>query len=130
MKKNRLINSDISFIISKMGHTDTLIIADCGLPIPKDVKRIDIAIERNIPSFLSVLEVILTELVVEKITLAKEIKQENSSILEQIKSRIPINPHFISHEKLKEESKKSIAIIRTGEASPYANIILHSGVKF
>ncbi|PIW12307.1 MAG: D-ribose pyranase, partial [Candidatus Infernicultor aquiphilus] len=45
-----------------------------------------------------------------------------SSIIEEVK--------FISHEELKELSKQARAIIRTGECSPYANIILISGVIF
>lgn len=42
MKKSVLINSEISSIISKMGHTDMLTICDSGLPIPKNVERIDL----------------------------------------------------------------------------------------
>lgn len=131
MKKTRLLNSLISEVISKMGHTDMLAIGDCGLPIPKDVLRIDLAIERGNPTFTEVLDVVLDELVVEKITLANEIKQNNPKILSEVSNKLNgVKCDFVSHEDFKNITKSCVAVIRTGEASPYANIILHSGVKF
>ena len=43
MKKTKMINSELSYTISKMGHTDSLTLGDCCLPIPDEVKRIDLA---------------------------------------------------------------------------------------
>jgi D-ribose pyranase len=112
-----------------MGHRDMLIIADAGLPVPKEVERIDLALKCGIPSFMEVLRAVLSELEVEETYVAKEIKEKNSQTLNLISSLIG-EVKFITHEELKELSKQARAIIRTGECSPYANIILISGVTF
>lgn len=131
MKKTRLLHSEISYIISRMGHTDTLVIGDCGLPIPEGVQRIDLALQRGLPSFEQVLQAVLSELEVEHYTLATEIKTENPQILNRIQQEMGLLPsEYVSHEELKQKMKTAKAVIRTGEASPYANIILESGVKF
>ena len=74
MKKIGIMNADVSNVISKMGHTDMITIADSGLPIPSDTRRIDLSIKQGLPSFIDVLDMVLTELEVEEIVLAKEIK--------------------------------------------------------
>ncbi|NLZ54216.1 MAG: D-ribose pyranase, partial [Thermoanaerobacteraceae bacterium] len=56
MKKRELLNSEISYLISKLGHTDTIVISDAGLPVPKGVQRIDLALIPGKPSFLDVLD--------------------------------------------------------------------------
>ena len=131
MKKSKLINSEISYIISQMGHTDSLTIGDCGLPIPENVDRIDLALTHGIPTFLETLDTVLDELCVEEITIASEIKEKNVEIYNEILKRFEnIKINEISHENLKKSTKESKVVIRTGECSPYANIILKSGVVF
>jgi len=66
-------------IISEMGHRDMLIIADAGLPVPKEVERIDLALKCGIPSFMEILRAVLSELEVEETYVAKEIKEKNTS---------------------------------------------------
>jgi len=131
MKKLGILNADIASVLAYMGHTDTIAIADCGLPIPKETQRIDLAIRKGLPSFLEVLDAVRDDMVIEKITLAEEIKTHNQEILVKIRERFPNTPiQFVSHESFKALTVHCKAIIRTGEASPYANIILHSGVNF
>ena len=73
MRQTVLLNSEISSVISRMGHTDMLTVGDCGLPVPEGVQRIDLALRLGVPRFLEVLDTILEELCVEKIILAEEI---------------------------------------------------------
>jgi len=129
MKKGGILNPQLNRAISEMGHRDMLIIADAGLPIPKEIERIDLALKCGIPSFEEVLRAVLSELQVEEAYVAKEIKEKNLKTLNLISSLIG-EVKFITHEELKELSKHARAIIRTGECSPYANIILISGVTF
>lgn len=129
MKKNGILNAQLNRVISEMGHRDMLIIADVGLPIPKEVERIDLALKCGIPSFAEVLSAVLPELKVEKAYVAKEIKAKNPQTLNLISSLMG-KVKFITHEELKELSKQARAIVRTGECSPFANIILISGVMF
>ncbi|MGL5053515.1 MAG: D-ribose pyranase [Cetobacterium sp.] len=135
MKKGRLLNSELSYEISKIGHTSHITVCDAGLPFPKDVKRIDLAIEAGFPSFIKTLDAILSEMMVEEIVLANEIKDVNPLIFEEILktfSQHNISPKivFVEHNDFKEITKSSEAIVRTGECTPYANIILKSGVVF
>ena len=77
MKKSLLLNSEISYVISKLGHTDTITIGDAGLPIPEGVERIDLSVSKGIPNFMPVLEAVVSELEVEEVTIAEEL--ENAS---------------------------------------------------
>lgn len=135
MKKSRLLNSELSYEISKLGHTAHLTLGDAGLPIPQGVKRIDLAIEKGFPSFIKTLDVILSEMMVEEIVIAKEIHEKNpkvhSEMMEIFKNH-NMNPKVteVSHEEFKNITKSSEAIVRTGECTPYANVILKSGVTF
>lgn len=132
MRKTVLLNSGISSVISRMGHTDMLTVGDCGLPIPEEVERIDLALKLGVPTFLETLDTILAELCVEKIILAEEIKtvspQMHAAILERFDKDVQVE--YVPHAQFKQESKKSRAIVRTGECTSYANIILCSGVTF
>ena len=129
MKKTKMINSELSYVISQMEHTDSLTIGDCGLPIPPETKRIDLALTHNVPTFIQTLDVVLEELYVEEAIIASEIKEKNPEVYEAIKKRVS-NLQEVSHEEFKVLTKDSKAVVRTGECSPYANIILKSGVVF
>lgn len=115
-----------------MGHTDQLTIADCGLPITKNIEKIDLAIRIGEPDFISVLKAVINDMKVERIILAEEIKQHNPNLLEKIQSLFDssIEIVFIDHEAFKSQTQITKAVIRTGEATPYANVILQSGVIF
>ncbi|WP_237981618.1 D-ribose pyranase [Bacillus thuringiensis] len=131
MKKHGVLNSEMASVLASLGHTDTIVIADCGLPIPDGVKRIDLAVELGKPSFLDVLQVVADDMAIEKVTLAEEVINNNAEVNKEIELKL-IEPAFeyVSHEQFKEHTKKAKAIIRTGEATPYANVILHAGVIF
>lgn len=139
MKKGVLLNSEISYVISKLGHGDSIVIGDSGLPIPDGCKRIDLAVSKGIPGFLDVLDAVLAEQRVEEVVLARETKEVSPDMYKEIMSRIrqlennegyKVKITEVSHEEFKLLNKESKAIIRTGEFTPYANILLKSGVVF
>lgn len=133
MKKQGILNSDISRVLSYMGHTDCIAVGDCGLPIPDEVERIDLALEFGVPSFMDVLRVITKDMKVEKIVLAEEIREQKPKILGEIKELFAgqeLETVFVSHTELKKQTRECKAVIRTGETTPYANIILQSGCIF
>ncbi|RPH23302.1 D-ribose pyranase [Buttiauxella warmboldiae] len=139
MKKGKVLNADISSVISRLGHTDTLVVADAGLPIPHATPRIDLALTHGVPGFMQVVEVVTQEMQVEAAILASEIKQHNPQLHETLLSYIgqlqqhqgnTIAVRYISHEQFKQHTAESRAVIRSGECSPYANIILCAGVTF
>lgn len=133
MKKNGVLNSDISRVLSYMGHTDRIAIGDCGLPIPDEVERIDLALAFGVPTFMDTLRVVVGDMKVEKIVLADEIKEQNPKVLQEIQELFKdqdIEVEYVSHQELKHQTLDCKAVIRTGETTPYANIILQSGCIF
>lgn len=135
LKRNGILNSDISRILSYMGHTDRICIGDCGLPIPDGVERIDLTVRFGQPAFMDVLKEIGLDMKFEKVILAKEIKEQNPKVLSEVevflvKQRTEPEIEFVSHVEFKNLTKKCKAVIRTGETTPYANIILQSGCIF
>lgn len=131
MKKHGTLNSEITAVLARLGHTDTIVIADCGLPIPDGVKRIDLALKQGMPSFLETLEVVLADMQIESAVLASEITAHNPVVKEQTLSLLnETTVTYVAHEQFKALTQQAKAIIRTGEATPYANIILQAGVIF
>jgi D-ribose pyranase len=128
MKKTDLLNPALSEVIAKLGHTDMLVLADAGLPIPTTTQRIDLALTKGIPSFLDTLRVVLTEMHIEKAIVAEEILKTSPALFEQLKGMLGTTPiEKIPHVDFKQQIRSARAIIRTGEFTPYANIILVSG---
>ncbi|OOF71123.1 D-ribose pyranase [Rodentibacter caecimuris] len=139
MKKTTLLNASLSEVIAKMGHTDALVICDAGLPIALEQHTIDLALTKGIPDFISTLKTILSELFIEKILLAEEIKSFNPQIEVELLKLIEqtallqgklISVEYVQHAQFKQECRQAKAVVRTGECSPYANVILYSGVSF
>ena len=135
MKRQGILNSDISRVLSYMGHTDRICVGDCGLPIPDETERIDLAVKFGQPTFMEVLKVVGADMKIEKIILADEIKEMNPQVLAEIEAFFAeqdIQPEveYVPHVELKHLTKECKAVIRTGEKTPYANIILQSGCIF
>jgi D-ribose pyranase len=131
MKKTTLLQSELSYTIATLGHLDMLVIADAGLPIPVETVRIDLALTQGIPGVTQTLKVVLEEMKVEKVILAEEAKDRNPKFLADVQNLLPGVPvEYLTHSELKAMTKSARAVVRTGEFSPYANVILVSGVVF
>ena len=133
MKKIGCLNSELSYVIAKLGHFDTLTVGDCGLPVPPNVQRIDLAVTYGVPSFYDVFKVIDSEAKFQKVTIAKESKSANKEFYEMITSWAKVQGVEVVevlHEEFKAQSAKSVAVVRTGECKPYCNVILESNVSF
>jgi len=131
MKKTPLLHPELSRVIARMGHTDKLVVADAGLPIPVEVQRIDLALTPGIPSFLDTLRVIAGELAVEEFMIDEELQEGNPALVAAIQALFPDAKMFVvRHAQLKVITASARAVVRTGETTPYANVILFSGVTF
>ena len=131
MKRIGILNQPVSSVVAGLGHTDTLVIADAGLPIPPQTQRIDLALAEGIPSFLDTLRVVLTEMEAERAIVAEDMLDVSPQVYEAIKEMlgdVPIGT--VTHLILKERTRSARAVIRTGEFTPYANVILTAGVVF
>lgn len=131
MKKIGIINGPISALIASLGHTDTIVVADAGLPIPAGPERIDLALSAGLPAFLDALRVVLTEMQVERAIVAGEMLEVSPTVYQSIKALLGETPiDTLPHESFKQQTRSARAVIRTGEFTPYANIILVAGVVF
>ncbi|MCY9188099.1 D-ribose pyranase [Bacillus mojavensis] len=131
MKKHGILNSHLAKLLADLGHTDKIVIADAGLPVPDSVLKIDLSLKPGFPAFRDVAAVLADEMVVEKVIVASEIKvsnPENASFIETLFSEEAVD--CLPHEEFKELTKEAKAVIRTGEFTPYANCILQAGVLF
>ncbi|CAM2946481.1 MULTISPECIES: D-ribose pyranase [Dellaglioa] len=134
MRKTNLLNTKLSNAISEIGHTQWLTIGDSGLPIKDDGRKIDLSVIRGLPLFIDVLAATLSEMKVQKVFLAEEIKTVNPEQYTAIKALLDddVEIIFISHDELKSMSRddNNIATVRTGEITPFSNIVLESNVDF
>ncbi|MBM7454796.1 D-ribose pyranase [Oceanisphaera litoralis] len=139
MKKTTLLNSHLSALVARVGHTDDIVLADAGLPIPAGPERIDLAVSPGLPGLQPMLAALLSELQLESVVLAEEIKTVSPDLHRLLLSQlaeaadaqgrdIPVN--YISHADFKRQNAGARAVVRTGECTPYANIILRCGVPF
>ena len=133
MKKIGCLNSELSYVIAKLGHFDTLTVGDCGLPVPEGVQRIDLAVTYNVPPFWDVFKVIDAEAKFQKVTIVTESKNQNPDFYQKVYAWAKDNGVAvveIPHDELKKLSASSKAVVRTGECHPYCNVVLESNVSF
>jgi D-ribose pyranase len=128
VKRGGIINARLAGEIARLGHTDLVVVCDAGLPIPPGPAVADLAFRLGVPSFETVLSGLLEELVVEGATAAEETREspEVGRVLHDLLPDLGLVPH---HE-LKRMIAGAKLIVRTGEATPYANVILRCGAAF
>ena len=129
MKRTALLHAELSHAIATLGHCDMLVIGDVGLPIPSGPHRIDLALTPGIPAVADVLRVVLEEMQVEKAVIATEALERNGGQLPDW-CQLPVPPLAVSHDDFKRLTQQARVMLRTGECTPYANVILVAGVTF
>lgn len=129
MKKSGILNRHLAGALAELGHGDGVLVCDVGMPIPNGPRVVDLAFRAGVPSFAEVLEGLLAELVVEGATAAEEVRDANAEASALLDGHFP-DLALVSHERLKELSAGARLIVRTGEARPYANVLLRCGVFF
>jgi len=129
MRHSGLWHPRITALVTAMGHGETLVVADPGLPVPPGVEVIDLVFARGEPGFMAVLRPILAELVVEAATLAEELA--DAKLIEDVRTHLgDVQLDWVTHAQLKAATASARAVVRTGEDTPYANIVLRAGVPF
>lgn len=126
-----ILNRQLGELLLCMGHTDTLMICDAGMPLPSGVPVVDLALCEGVPEVYKVLGVILSQFTVEQYVVASELSKTNpmySANLERLLNGHAYRPQRqeVSHQQLKEMSKACKCIVRTGDFHAYANVILSS----
>ncbi|MFJ8104431.1 D-ribose pyranase [Streptomyces sp. NPDC096132] len=129
MKKAGILNRHLSGALAELGHGDGVLVCDAGMPIPDGPRVVDLAFRAGVPSFAEVVEGLLSELVVEGATAASEVREANPAAAALLKRHFT-RLAYVSHEELKVLSAGARLVVRTGEARPYANVLLRCGVFF
>jgi D-ribose pyranase len=127
------INPALSRIISETGHTDLIVVTDAGLPIPPGSDRVDLAYRPGAPAFFDVLDTVLAELVIEGATVSAEVAEVSPHVLKALHERLDplgVEIELIPHVEFKQRTHGARAFVRSGEFTPYANVILHAGVAY
>lgn len=134
MQKVGILNSSIAKVLADLGHTDKICVGDCGLPVPDGVPKIDLALRLGQPQFIDVVSEIAKYMQIEKVYVAPETKTKNPKQWEALRKVFPEDKVewviLDSHEDLKAREKDCKCVVRTGEITPFSNIILQSGVIF
>jgi D-ribose pyranase len=130
-RNNGTLNGQLARVISELGHTDLLAVTDAGLPIPPGVERVDLAVRENLPRFLDLLDAVLAEVAVEGVLMSEEIKEHSPEMLAEIEARLPgVAVRFAPHTEFKRATGDARAAVRSGEFTPYANVLLTAGVVY
>lgn len=129
MKKSGILNRHLAGALAELGHGDGVLVCDVGMPIPDGPRVVDLAFRAGVPSFAEVLDGLLAELVVEGATAAQEVREANPGAAHLLDERLP-GLALVPHEELKALSAGARLVVRSGEARPYANVLLRCGVFF
>lgn len=129
MKELGIINRGIAKIISEQGHQDLLMVCDAGFAIPKNIEVIDISLKENSPMVIDTLVVLKKYFSIEKMILAKQTQETNPTFFKNLTETFDdnIEIEIMNHKELKVVSQNVKAVIRTGDFTAYANVILVSG---
>lgn len=132
MKKQGILNKDLCALIGELGHGDVIIVCDAGFAVPKGTRRVELAIEKDCPTILQILGLLKEELIIEKYTLAEEMKEVNPVMLAKYRELYgdsTIKEEFVMHEQLAGGlAEKAKAVIRTGSFQPYGSIALYPAI--
>ncbi|GHF38797.1 D-ribose pyranase [Kitasatospora xanthocidica] len=129
MRKGGILNRHLTGALAELGHGDRVLVCDAGMPIPDGPRVVDLAFRAGIPSFESVLAGLLDELVIEGAIAAQEVREANPAA-DRLLTDSFAELAYVPHETLKELSAGARLVVRTGEARPYANVLLRCGVFF
>jgi D-ribose pyranase len=129
VKRAGILNRQLAGALAELGHGHGVLVCDAGMPVPDGPRLVDLAFRAGVPSFAEVLDGLLDELVVEGATAAREVRGANPEVTALLEDRFP-DLELVPHETLKELSAGARLIVRTGEARPYANVLLRCGVFF
>lgn len=134
MKKHGIFNKRLMEAIMDMGHTDIMIIGDAGVPIADPQKRVDLAITEDVPTIAEILDLVMDEMIFEKVVVAEEQKAYNpvhfANVEAMAKKRyetmeVDTMPH---EEFFAEYLPKAKYIVRTGNLMPWGNVVLVAGI--
>jgi len=128
MLKSGILNPQINALLSRVRHTNLLVIADRGFPYWPMIETVDIALVDGIPTVLQVLAAIRPNFSIGRAAMATEFVQNNTAeICSAFAAALEgIALEHLPHAEFKKRIPAAIGLIRTGDTTQYANLILES----
>ncbi|MBB6143415.1 D-ribose pyranase [Silvibacterium bohemicum] len=128
MLKTGILNPAINSLLSRVRHTNTLVIADRGFPFWPQIETIDISLIDDVPRVLDVLHAIRANFVVGRAFMAEEFRQKNfpATVDSFLGALQGVEVSYEPHVEFKRRVSQAIGLIRTGDTLQYSNIILES----
>lgn len=129
MLRSGILNPQLNSLLSRVRHTNTLVIADRGFPFWPAIETVDLSLVDNIPRVLDVLRAIRSNFVISRVTMAEEFRQFNAqeTVTEFSQALAGLDTSFAPHVDFKARVPSAIGLIRTADTIQYANMILESG---
>ena len=128
MLQTGILNPHVLELIARVRHTNTLVIADWAFPYWPEIETVDISLTRNLPTVLDLLDLLTPIFKIGRIWQAEEFVTSNSAetVARFAKSfgEIPLTRE--AHTDFKKRVPQAIGLIRTGDGTPYGNIIIES----
>jgi D-ribose pyranase len=128
MLKTGILNPHVNNLLSRVRHTNTLVLADRGFPFWPEIETVDISLVDDVPTVLQVLAAIRANFVVGRAWMAKEFLSRNPKTT-QARFATALRGVRLQHEPhayFKKRVPQAIGLIRTADTMPYANMILES----
>lgn len=128
MLKTGILNPQLASLLARVRHTNTVVIADRGFPFWPGIETVDLSIVDNLPTVLQVLAAIRPNYVFGKAWMAQEFLKANAKPVQKrfITALTGASLKFEAHVDFKKRVPNVIGLIRTGDTTPYANMILES----
>ncbi len=120
-----LLNPDVAALIRRVNHTDLLLLADRGFPIPALPTVVDLSLTADIPTIPQVLAAILPDLPCDRLIVADELLPAAPDRWRELRAGRRVES--IPHSQFKQLAARAQGCIRTGDATPYANTLVVGG---
>lgn len=129
MLNTRVLNPQLLSLLARVRHTNCLVIADRGFPFWPQIETIDVSVMNDVPTVLQVLAAIRPDFQPVQAYMAKEFLDQNTEITRQAfaNALVGIPMQHEAHVEFKRRVPQAIGLIRTGDTTQYANLILVSG---
>ena len=128
MKRGPLLNPALNHLLASTGHTDYFTVCDRGFPVPIGPERIDLALTDDIPTVLDVLKLVVADFHIDRVVIPSEVDDIAPHRVKELEAILGDIPLFrVPHLEFKRISHSARATVRTGDATPYGNIIVVSG---
>lgn len=128
MLRSGILNPHVLELLARVRHTNTLVIADRGFPFWPQIETVDISLTDDIPTVLDVVSLLRESFVIGRVLQAKEFHTMNTAATREkfAEALRGLSVETIPHESLKQHVPKTIGLIRTGDTTQYANLIVES----